>query len=132
MRIVILADELSYHELVVENSSYTIRVNELNDFNEKNADAFIDLQFDGDSSRIDFLNKLPAPIIVNSVPYTLKETGENFIRINGWSTFLNKPVIEAAGKVEFQEKTNEIFHALNKTIEWVPDTPGFITPRILS
>lgn len=133
MQIVILADELCYHELIVENSSHTItRVNELNDFNNIKADAFIDLQFNGDSSRIDFLNKLPAHIIINSVPFTLKETGENFIRINGWSTFLNKPVIEAAGKVELQEKAKEIFHALNKTIEWVPDTPGFITPRILS
>src|SRR5690606_16152670 len=118
MRIVILADELTYRELVVENSSHTItRVNELNEFNTTTADAFIDLQFHGDSSRINFLKKLQATILVNSVPFTLKDIGSEFIRFNGWSTFLNKPLIEAACKVELKEKANTVFNALNKKVE---------------
>ena len=133
MRIVILADELSYRELIPGETLHTItRVNALNEFENMQADAFIDLQFDGHASRIDFLKKLSATVLINSVPFTIKEMGTGFTRFNGWSTFLNKPVVEVFCQDEMKEKANAVFNAINKKVEWVPDSPGFITPRILS
>ena len=133
MRIVILADELSYRELIPGETLHTItRVNALNEFENMQSDAFIDLQFDGHASRIVFLKKLSATVLINSVPFTIKEMGAGFTRFNGWSTFLNKPIVDAFCQDEMKEKASDVFNAINKKLEWVQDSPGFITPRILS
>jgi 3-hydroxybutyryl-CoA dehydrogenase len=57
----------------------------------------------------------------------------NIIRFNGWSTFLNRPTLELAtpGK-EWMEKAISVCSALNKTPEWVPDLPGFVSARVVS
>ena len=70
--------------------------------------------------------------MINDVSFPLKEIGAPFIRFNGWSTFLDKPVIEASCMDDLKETATGIFKALDKKVEWVPDTPGFITPRIIT
>ena len=98
------------------------------------ADCYIDLLFHPDVDRINKLKKLqPAIIIINSANATLKDLPENFIRINGWPTFLRRPVVEASCKNDdMKTKAEIIFKAFNKTTEWVPDVPGFISARVIS
>jgi 3-hydroxybutyryl-CoA dehydrogenase len=100
----------------------------------ENADCYIDLLFEPASERINKLQTLqPSIIIVNSVLATLKDLPQNFIRINGWPSFLKRPVVEASCSNDaLRSQAVEIFASFNKTVEWVPDVPGFITPRIIS
>jgi len=98
------------------------------------ADCYIDLLFQPDAERINNLQKLqPAIIIVNSVIATLNMLPENFIRINGWPGFLKRTVVESScSNDDLKTRAEEIISFFNKTIEWVPDVPGFITARVIS
>ena len=106
----------------------------------ENADGYIDLLFQPVAERISKLQKLsagsggqPAIIIVNSVMTTLNKLPEKFIRINGWPTFLKRPVVESSCSQEgLKKQAEKIFSFFNKKAEWVPDVPGFITARVIS
>jgi len=101
--------------------------------NYPNADAFIDLLYDGSVERKSILRRLPALVFINSVTETLATINEKFIRINGWPTFLNGRQIEAACLEEApKEKAEKVFSQLGKEITWLPDVPGFVTPRVVS
>ncbi len=100
----------------------------------ENADCYIDLLFQPGAERINKLQKLqPAIIIVNSVLATLNKLPEKFIRINGWPAFLKRPVVESScSHDELKNQVKKVFSTFNKTAEWVPDVPGFITARVVS
>jgi 3-hydroxybutyryl-CoA dehydrogenase len=100
----------------------------------EDADCYIDLLFQPTAERINKLKKLqPAIIIVNSLIVTLNKLPENFIRINGWPTFLKRKVVESCcSSDDLKTRAEKIFSPFNKTIEWVPDVPGFITARVIS
>jgi len=70
-------------------------------------------------------------IAVNAVDTTTNQLPADFVRINGWNSFLQRPLAEAAGGTNDRERTATIFSCFNKTIEWVPDVPGFITARVV-
>lgn len=97
-------------------------------------DACIDLLFENDPSRIQWLRELNTSlVIINSVVTSLGEIQENFIRINGWNTFLRRPLIEAAGTDDtLKTKATDLFLSLGRQTEWVNDIPGFITPRVIA
>ncbi len=115
------------------------------------ADVYIDLLFSHSDERINQLKKFSthsaaaagpgllnseseqAPtIIVNSVNNTAGSLPPGFIRINGWNSFLKRPLVEVAGEETSKATIKKIFSCFNKKIEWVPDIPGFITARIIS
>ena len=100
----------------------------------KPIDACIDLLFVNTAERIGWLNNLPAPlIIINSVITPLKNIQQDFIRINGWHTFLNRQIMEAAANNRLlKEKAEKLFLSIGKKTEWVPDITGLITPRIVA
>jgi len=100
----------------------------------KPIDACVDLLFENKAERIGWLNNLQAPlIIINSVITPLKNIQQDFIRINGWHTFLNRQIIEAAAINTLQKVNAEkLFLSLGKKPEWVPDITGLITPRIVA
>jgi 3-hydroxybutyryl-CoA dehydrogenase len=108
------------------------RVAELN--NHRQADAVIDLLFDNEKTEISLLKEFhPRPVIVNSVIKTLAEIDLSFIRINGWPTFLKRPITEAAFNIEADKAAGEkIFEAIGRKAEWVPDIPGFLSPRVIA
>ncbi|MEO8405832.1 MAG: 3-hydroxyacyl-CoA dehydrogenase family protein [Chitinophagaceae bacterium] len=97
-------------------------------------DACIDLLFENNNERIAWLKQLNASLIViNSVVTSLHILKENFIRINGWNTFLKRPIIEAAvTNEELKEKATALFSLLGRQTEWVADVPGFITARVVA
>lgn len=99
-----------------------------------NYDACIDLDFDNTAARIDWLNQLESPLVViNSVITPLQQIQTNFIRVNGWNTFLQRPVIEAAAINENNKPiTEELFLLFGKKTQWVPDIIGLITPRVIA
>ncbi|MBD0331225.1 MAG: hypothetical protein ICV66_01085 [Chitinophagaceae bacterium] len=103
-------------------------------FKSVEADAYLDLDFEINKSRIESLKLLlPKTVIIHSVDYTLSEINAPFIRINAWPTFLQLSVIEATSTDEnMKMNTEKIFHCFNKKIEWLPDVPGFVTARVIS
>jgi 3-hydroxybutyryl-CoA dehydrogenase len=138
MMIGVLADENLKEELLAQGVSEHVQVNWITEsealFNHKNADAYIDLLFQTDDKRIKLLQQLhPKPVLVNAVIPLLSQLPGNFIRFNGWNTFLKRSVVEAAGSDEtMKTKAGEIFSLFNKKVEWVPDMPGFISARVIA
>ena len=102
--------------------------------NIEDADLVIDCLFTADKDRIKELQKTGARcILVNHVCGTSRFLPENFIRFNGWPGFMSGPLIEASsGNMQFHSQAEEIFMLFNRKVKWVPDNPGFITPRVVS
>lgn len=135
MKIIVITDDLLKDELlsngikgepVIEWMQEPVKVD--------NAECYIDLLFDYSAERINLLKSFsPALIIVNAVNTSYPVFPENFVRICGWNTFLNRPVIEASTAIEnLKLKSNEVFSYFNKTVEWTPNIAGFISPRVIS
>ena len=97
------------------------------------ADVIIDLLFDEVPEHLPVLQSFHSKLImINSVINTLKDTDPSFVRLNGWNGFLEKSIMEAAGTESVRQMATEAFSFFNKSIEWVPDIPGFISPRVIS
>jgi 3-hydroxybutyryl-CoA dehydrogenase len=98
------------------------------------ATACIDLLFENARDELELLIKLlPCPVVVHSVQETLEQIHPSFVRINGWPGFLKGQVVEAScTDPAKKQETEKIFSMLGKSVEWLPDKPGFITPRVIS
>lgn len=103
------------------------------DVTSKAIDAVIDLRFENTAENRQWLQQAKGLKIINSVVHTLPETDASTIRINGWSTFLNAHGLEASSRHEDLKKLAEtVFSFFNKEMKWLPDEPGFVTPRVVS
>lgn len=137
MQIVVLTNEALKEELVkngTEPSLECLYVSKLDEMLlHANADGFIDLLFEPTTERLNALQKLlPKPVIVNSVIQTLNELSSNFIRFNGWPTFLASDLLEGSASEEQKVKAEGILKLFHKHITWLPDVPGFISARVIS
>jgi len=137
MQIVVLTNEALKEELLkngTEPSLECIYVSSLDEMLlHTNADGFIDLLFEPTIERLNALKKLlPKPVIVNSVIHTLNELSSDFIRINGWPTFLVSDLFEGSASEVQKPQAEEILTLFHKHISWVPDVPGFISARVIS
>ena len=137
MQVLVITSEQLKSELLSTKESQPVEVAwALNtaDIPSKKFDACIDLLFEPDTTRINWLQSLPCDcIVVNSVLEKLNSLPENFIRINGWPTFLKREIVEAACLQESnKDVVAEIFSLFGKGIQWVPDITGFLTPRVVA
>ena len=137
MKLVILANQTLKEEVLsngVQPEAELVWVSNLHEFlNHPDPYAFIDLLFENTKERLRLLNQLmPALVIVNSVAHTLQEKHPLFIRINAWNTFLKSTLIEAAAAEQQRQKADAVLSQFHKSIEWLPDEPGFVTPRVVS
>lgn len=134
MKIVVITNDDLKEELLTQGLTDNVQVEWQQEINTvQGADGYIDLLFSSSDERIAKLKTLqPATIIVNSVTHTLNELPAGFTRINGWNSFLKRPLVEAAGADIDKVKAEKIFSCFTKTMEWVPDITGFITPRVIS
>jgi 3-hydroxybutyryl-CoA dehydrogenase len=98
------------------------------------ADAYFDLLFENEPERVARLKGLlSAPVLVNAVADTTAQIGAPFIRINAWPTMLGREVIEYSTETpDDAVKADSIFKKMGWKGEWVPDTVGLVTPRIVS
>lgn len=98
------------------------------------ADVYIDLLFTHDCERSkDLAMRADFPFFVNCVETTSSEIGEQFIRINAWPGFLERPVIELVATNENQKKRAEdFFQKLQWDFRFAPDLPGMISARIIA
>ena len=138
MNVLVLATDEIEEELLVDSLNDTVQyhwiMNPEDLITHQRFDACIDMLFENTPGRIEWLNNLHSPlVIINSVITTLKDLRQDFIRINGWNTFIQRPVIEAAVNNEtLKTKAEELFLSLGKKTDWVPDITGLITPRVVA
>lgn len=131
MKIVIAATDAQWNELINSKSQIDWqRVNNSTDFIQyKDADAYFSLK---DNIILPDFALLGKTVFINSVISTLTElkAPANVLRINGWSTFLQRPVWETAGILEDGIKNN--FEKSGIKFNIVSDEPGFISARIIA
>jgi 3-hydroxybutyryl-CoA dehydrogenase len=138
MQIVVITDEQLKAELLAqlpEHSPAFLFISNINEWPEEASPlACIDLLFDGSHERVSLLRQRNCSLtIVNAVLNTLAETGPGFIRVNGWPGFLQRNIIEAACADEaLRSAAEELFRAIGKSTEWVPDICGFISTRVVA
>jgi len=137
MKIVLLANTEQKEELIAQGRDVPAELVWSAEFTSladvRGADACIDLLFDDTAERIKKLRQLQTQvIIINSVISPLNELGSGCIRINGWNTFLKRPIIEAAGHDNLKIKAEQVFSLFNKKVEWVADIAGFISARVVA
>ncbi len=138
MQVLLVANAELRSELLNGVVDQNVSITWITDPDEYNADktfdACIDLLFQKRHGRISWLKSLDASlIVVNAVIPVLDEIDMDFVRINGWLTLLARPVIEAAAANEnSRQKAGQLFSALGKKTEWVPDIPGFLTARVIA
>jgi len=136
MKIVVITDDNLKKELIAQGLNESAKIEWSHDIENisKNPTACVDLLFDTDrEKRKELLTKIAADtVIVNDVTGLTENLPANFIRINGWPTFLKRGITEASCNNEaVKEKAEKVFSFFNKKIEWVPDIHGFITPRVI-
>lgn len=95
---------------------------------------YIDLLFDNSPERITILSQLTANcIIINHVSGTLDGMPSNFVRFNGWPTFLRRKTAECSTiSPEIMPIVKQTFSALSKEVTFTPDVPGFVSGRIIA
>jgi 3-hydroxybutyryl-CoA dehydrogenase len=74
------------------------------------------------------------PLFISAVQGTLKEhqAPGHVVRLNGWAGMMGKPLLECSGDLAIRDRAEEILDRLNKKVEWVPDLPGMVSPRVIS
>lgn len=131
MKIVVAATDEQWEELILNRMNIEWqRVNDASNFNiDEQTIAYFNLKDDTIAPHYSSLDK---PIFINAVTETLKELNapKNIFRINGWATFLQRPVWELVGDIDEAVKT--IFTKLGIKINLVADQPGFVSARIIS
>ena len=138
MQLVVLANDSQVEELLNNRSNNQIKLAVIKTVEDaamhKDADGLIDLLFDGSGERIQLLNEFSnGPVIINSVVDTLEKMDASFTRINAWPGFLKRSIVEASTKDKnVKRSAQNIFSCLGKEVEWLPDTPGFVTARVVA
>ena len=137
MKIVVVTNDGLKEELLAQGLKGSVEIEWLSDINTITgaADVYIDLLFDRNrNERKKLLDKLNAGVvIINDVIETTENLSRNFVRINGWPTFLKRKIAEASANNEgIKSKAEQALDCFNKKIEWTPDIPGFITARVVS
>ncbi len=134
MRIAVIANDSLKEELLAQGLQNGTTITWLSEpISVQDTTCYIDLLFNNDPVRIEVLSKLSATIIINDVNQSALNLPKTFIRINGWTSFLKRTFVEAAGEDdEARATTEKVFTFFNRSVEWTPDQPGFITARVVT
>src|SRR5262245_39799639 len=137
MKLVVLATDDSRKEMLEQGLKEGVHVEwiqQVEDFTaQKNADGYIQLLNNLAEKVILILTQLKQLVIFSSMMMPVAQVPLHFVRINGWNTFLKRPVVEAScGDENLKNQSEEIFAAFNKKVAWTPDIPGFISSRVIA
>jgi 3-hydroxybutyryl-CoA dehydrogenase len=95
------------------------------------ADAYIDLLFDGEKSV--FQTIINKPVIVDAVITTCKKLPLNFCRINAWNSYLEKDKLEVCTlNKDLQSSFETILNAIGYKCLFVSDIAGMVSARAIA
>ena len=137
MTIAVLADERSKKEWLNKGIPKTVEVlwcGSVKTLVATVADAYFDLLYTLDSERNGHLKmRAGHPFFINAVEYSTQKTGNEFIRINSWSGFLQRPIVEVSiGDTRQEAVVRNVFDQLGWRFQLAPDIPGMITARVIA
>jgi 3-hydroxybutyryl-CoA dehydrogenase len=72
------------------------------------------------------------PVFAHAILATREQLPQNFIRINGWPTFLQRSVIEIACRKEILLAASNALNAIGWNFKTVADIPGMIAARVIA
>jgi 3-hydroxybutyryl-CoA dehydrogenase len=130
MPIVFLGTDEQWNEIIKTTAeNECIRVHTLNEFYSTQGSLY--LYLNDDVEEVNFM-ACNAPVIINAVTKTLHELGTpaHVLRINGWHSFLQRPVWEIAGDVT--DVLRSELSTLQKKLIEVPDEKGFASAKVVS
>ncbi|MBL7733528.1 MAG: hypothetical protein JNM88_20330 [Chitinophagaceae bacterium] len=133
MRIAVVADEASRSEWLspgVQENAEIVWLDE--PACPDNTFACIDLLFPQFPERAAEWAKFSPPLVIVNDVLKKNLLPPGFVRLNGWPSFLKRPLAEVAGPAGLMEKTGIVLAAFNRKAEWVADVPGFIAARVVS
>jgi len=95
------------------------------------ADAYIDLLFDGKKSV--FQTIIDKPVIVNAVTATCENLPINFCRINAWNSYLEKDKLEACTlNKDLHSSFESALNAIGYKTLFVSDIAGMFSARAVA
>jgi 3-hydroxybutyryl-CoA dehydrogenase len=95
-------------------------------------DAVFDFLYDDTTTRITALQKCTCPVFINSVLHTLDADTSNFIRFNGWNSFIKRTKWEISTSSKNEDTYLSVLQHLEITAITLPNISGFVTPRVVS
>ena len=117
--------------LNVANNGEVFFETDFNAFLHFSADVFIDLNFINTPERVKLLSQVKGLVIINSVVYTVGELELPFVRINAWPGCVENLVEASCLDSSLKRAAETTLQRLGKKIHWLPDEPGFVTPRVI-
>lgn len=133
MRCFVLSDDDHWQELFASALAVEVIRVSRDECMPGNADVLFDLRHE--AWDLDLYRAFPQnPIFISAVQGTLKEhhAPEHVVRLNGWPGMMGNPYLECSGHPATKARAEEILDRLNKKLEWVPDLPGMVSPRVVS
>lgn len=93
------------------------------------ADAWFDLCYEEEGPA--FKELTDTVVFANAVLSISNELPDNYVRINAWNGFLERPVTEIA-TVSHADAVKTLMNKLGWSFTLVPDVPGMIAARIIA
>lgn len=131
MQVFICCNEAQKQEILSKQTNASVQltfVNKLTPQNITEGDVVFDLLFDEFANETINYSK---PTFVNAVVKTCKELPNNCIRINAWTGFLEREVVEVATNLH-ENFVESVMNALNWKFQLVADEPGMISARVIA
>ena len=122
-------DKTIFYTGVLPNISFVF---DFDEFISSPAEVFIDLLFINEPSRVAALKEAKGLVIINSVIDTLHDLQLPFVRINAWPGFSDTLIEASCLNEALRHPAETVFQNLGKQGQWLPDEPGFVTPRVIS
>ncbi len=133
MKIAVCSTPEQYDQLLSRGVpvGITIVIQSCDDSVTAEADMYIDLLFDEHNDVFSSIRQ--KPVFVNEVIQTNATLPKNYIRINGWKTFLERNILElAVNDTRFFASGISSLEALGWKYQLAPDVPGMISVRIVA
>jgi 3-hydroxybutyryl-CoA dehydrogenase len=135
MRCIILAEDQVWKELF-EDKEEIVELHEVDSaeaFSQADGDVFFDFRdeaWDPPSWPLQTLH----PVFIAGITGTLKEhhCPQHFIRLNTWPGMLSRAYMECVASETIRPEAEKVLKVLHKKVEWLPDTPGMVSPKVLS
>ncbi len=133
MTIVVCSTPEQYAQLMLRGIpvGVTIVMQSCDETVKMGADIYFDLLFDDENDV--FRTVTQKPVLVNAVIQNNSQLPDNYIRMNGWNSFLERDILEIAARDNtFFTRATALLDELGWKYQVSPDTPGMIAARVVA